>query len=41
MTPAMAAGLADKLMEMTDLVAMVDAYHKRQPMQRTSASAAN
>jgi IS1 family transposase len=40
-TPAMAAGLTDRLWEMSDLVAMVDAYHEREAKRPKLVAVAN
>jgi IS1 family transposase len=40
-TPAMAAGLTDRLMEMGDLVTMIDAYHERQAKRPKLVAASN
>jgi hypothetical protein len=37
----MAAGLTDKLMELSDLVAMVDAYHEREAKRPKLVAVAN
>jgi hypothetical protein len=41
MTPAMAAGLTTKLMEMGDLVAMIDAYREREAKRPKLVAGAN
>ena len=40
-SPAMAAGITKSLMEMSDLVAMVDAYHERQAKRPKLVAVAN
>jgi hypothetical protein len=41
MTPAIAAGLTTKLMEMGDLVTMIDAYHEREAKRPKLVASAN
>jgi hypothetical protein len=41
MTPAMAAGLTTKLLEMGDLVVLIDAHHEREVKRSKLVAVAN